>query len=397
MLTKAKEAHRAGRWAEAITHYNEVLMCRGEACLARHELAKHYDAHVNLGHCYAKQDDCEQALFHYQISLEIAPHPTVQLNAGLILVQMGRFEEAKPLLLAIKHTSDIHAWYHLALTHAALGETEEAIELYLCILALNSTHEGALHNVATLYLQTHQPTLAESFYAKALEQNSDNVTARHMLAALRGETPAEGAPPKYVQTLFDHYAATYNQHLKQVLGYAVPQHLRALLGPHTHRLSPYPLALDLGCGTGLMAPYLADIVATLVGVDLSGNMLKIAAQQGGYQSLLQEDIIEALKRHTGLCDLLIAADVLGYLGPLETLFGACKQALKPNGLWGFSIETAPHTLTLQPTGRFAHPVAYIQALCHQYRFTCLAEQSLVLRLQEQIPVAGHLFLLAALS
>ncbi len=393
MLAKAKEAHRADRWAEAIEKYTAVIMSKGEACLAHHELHDYYSAHVNLGHCYAQQDDFEQALFHYQESLLIAPHPTVQLNAGLILVQMGRFEEAKPLLLAVKHTQNIDAWYHLALIHAALDEPEEAITLYQRILALNPTHEGSLHNVATLYLQTRQLVLAETFYEKALGQNPDNVTARHMLAALRGKTPSEGAPPIYVQTLFDHYAATYNQHLKQVLGYAVPQHLRALLGPHTHRLSPYPLALDLGCGTGLMAPYLADIVATLVGVDLSGNMLKIAAQQGGYQSLFQEDILEALKRYKGLCDLLIAADVLGYLGPLEALFEACKQALKPNGLWGFSIETAPHTLTLQPTGRFAHPVSYIKALCHQYGFTCLAEHSLDLRLQEQHSVAGHLFLI----
>src|SRR5690606_36269113 len=119
----------------------------------------------------------------------------------------------------------------------------------------------------------------------------------------------EGAPPEYVRALFDQYAYNYDQHVKQSLQYKVPELLRHALSEVISNTASSLDILDLGCGTGLCAPFFRDAAKYLVGVDISGNMLQIAASQNGYDKLAEDDIRHYLQTTKKQFDLILAADV----------------------------------------------------------------------------------------
>ena len=97
-----------------------------------------------------------------------------------------------------------------------------------------------------------------------------------------GEASAAGALPQaYVARLFDDYAWRFDKHLIKNLGYRAP----ALIAEALSAVAPdrrFALALDLGCGTGLMGEALRGRVDRLTGVDLSAAMIAKARERGVY-------------------------------------------------------------------------------------------------------------------
>lgn len=365
------------------------------------ELYPNYvDAHINIGHCYVLQENHKIAVEYYKIALELQPENlVVQHNLGMLLVQANELREAEPLL-QYSYEKDNHnpeTGFHLALIYAGLGDVAKAMPIYEAVLDKNPQHENAAHNLATLYLQEKQFEQSLYYYQRAADLNPQNLTAKHMSDALKGDV-VEKAPRAYVESLFDQYAPSYNTHVKGVLQYQVPQHIRRLLTPYMQKLSAQSVGIDLGCGTGLMAPYVQDVIGKLIGVDVSLSMLKVAEEQGGYDTLIHNDIVEALKDFKKEVDLMVAADVFVYLGQLESLFEASASALRPQGLFAFSIEVSETaSVQLKHSGRFAHSIEYIQKLSEQYGFALLASEACALREDEGRPIQGQVFVLEMLG
>lgn len=78
--------------------------------------------------------------------------------------------------------------------------------------------------------------------------------------------------------------------------------------------------LDLGCGTGLAGAWLKDYAKTLIGVDISEQMVNAARKKMLYQELYVMPINEYLSKSKRKFDLVVAADVVSYIGDLTNLF-----------------------------------------------------------------------------
>ncbi len=180
-------------------------------------------------------------------------------------------------------------------------------------------------------------------------------------ARLRGEhlkTPQSA----YVEALFDDYAERFDEALLDRLDYRVPE----LIAKSLVRYAPgrrFSHAIDLGCGTGLMAQALNGKAARMTGIDLSSAMLEKAAAKGLYADLRKADLIDGL-RSSDPADLVLAADVFMYLGALEGVTEAVGAKLVPGGLFAFSIElyTGAGDCCLQESLRHAHSRAYVERL-----------------------------------
>ena len=112
-------------------------------------------------------------------------------------------------------------------------------------------------------------------------------------------------------------------------------------------LAPEPgeRILDLGCGTGLLAVAVADLLAgPIIGVDLSGGMLIEAARRTLYAELHRLDIEDFLARETRQFGLVMAGDVLPYFGDLGPVFRAVAGRLLPMGCFMLSLEALPAEL-----------------------------------------------------
>src|SRR5262249_54395685 len=145
----------------------------------------------------------------------------------------------------------------------------------------------------------------------------------------------------YVRSLFDQYAPNFDQALVEGLGYRGPVLVReALRAAATARRGSFYFkhALDLGCGTGLVAEALRENCRTIVGVDLSPAMAAAARRKGVYQEVVVADLTDFVAvQPYGSCDLIVAGDALVYLANLGPVCHAAARALAPDGLFSFTV------------------------------------------------------------
>ncbi len=160
-----------------------------------------------------------------------------------------------------------------------------------------------------------------------------------------GEPPAQ-APPAYVAALFDAYAARFDGHLTDGLGYDGPAALTGALRDAGH--AGYGRTLDLGCGTGLCGAALRSRATHLAGVDLSPGMVAVArAKRAGGAPLYDRLVVGSLddflvREAAGSADTIVAGDVFGYLGDLRSTFAALARVLAPGGMAAFTVQTVRH-------------------------------------------------------
>jgi predicted TPR repeat methyltransferase len=200
----------------------------------------------------------------------------------------------------------------------------------------------------------------DAFSATLAADPGDAQGARGRLALLGEGSRLHALSPAYVVRLFDDYAARFDAHLAGGLGYRGPKLIVAALDRHETRR--YSHCIDLGCGTGLAGVALRGRVDTLIGVDLSAAMIAKARETGVYDGLTLGDAVAFLATSAARgADLVVAADLFGYVGDLDAVFGAAARALGNGGRLAFSVETHEgEGYGLGPAMRFTHSATYVR-------------------------------------
>jgi predicted TPR repeat methyltransferase len=199
-----------------------------------------------------------------------------------------------------------------------------------------------------------------------------------------------------VRDLFDGFAPRFEAELTGRLEYRTPAALAALLAEAGLAPEGRLQVLDLGCGTGLSGAALAPFARRLEGLDLSPRMLAAAGRRRGglYAALHEADLLDWLPAHPGRFDLIVAADVLNYLGDLAPALAAIHAALAPGGVAAFSVEAGEGApFALGEAMRYRHDPAHVAALAAAAGFEPLAQRGAVLRQERGAPVQGALFVL----
>jgi len=234
--------------------------------------------------------------------------------------------------------------------------------------------------------------------ALAIDPDDHGGAAIRLAAIGHGKVP-QTAPKAYVTTLFDQHADVFDMILVDQLGYDVPLQLREQLLQYTDGKRVFSRLLDLGCGTGLSADALNDLAQEKTGVDISENMVAIAHEKGDYDRLFVGDILQFLEQlKDEKWDLVVATDVLPYMGELELFFSLVSKHLEAEGIFGFSSETLDARafngkgFTVGPHQRFAHREDYIRSCLDNAGLSVADCHNIVVRAENGIPVTGQLFL-----
>jgi predicted TPR repeat methyltransferase len=352
-------AHQSGDIGSAI----ELL---GKAAEGNQHSAELF---TNFGNALQSAGQLDKAVDTFQTAIRANPEfALAHNNLGNALCALGRHEEAVASFQEAIRLNPGYAAAHYNLGNAlhARGEASKAIACFRRALAINPDFSNAASNLASVLVDSGETEEASALFQRALQIDPDNALARHMLAALNGETTAS-SPPGYVLRLFDGVANVFDQQLVDELGYQAPEFLREAVG----RLADDPHkqldVIDLGCGTGLCGPLFSDLAKSLCGVDLSPNMLAKAEQRGVYDQLLLGDISSELRSTKQAFDLVLAADVFIYVGELRQLFEIVSSTLRAGGLFAFSLEKHEGSgYALRPTGRSAHSLDYIRDLADKF-------------------------------
>ena len=127
-------------------------------------------------------------------------------------------------------------------------------------------------------------------------------------------------------------------------------------------------------------------------------MLREARRRETYDQLVEEDVVSFLSRHRQAFDLLIAADVLVYIGDLAPLLRAAAQAMRAGGLLAVTLEAdGGDHYTLQRSGRFAHSASYLERVAGEVGLRVVSNSPAAVRREGGQPVNGIVALLEPFS
>lgn len=352
-----------------------------------------------LGDLNREKPDLEEAERCFDQALRCNPASyEALLGKGIVLLDRDHLEAGLDMLDKAIQANPQHyrAYYVLGdffLRRMQFGESEKFLRR---AVELNPHFLDARRKLAVDLCNLQKKEEALEQLNIILEKEPDNQNLLFLRAVQLGERP-DTAPRAHVANLFDVYADKFEAHLTKKLGYRTPQilaeriiHLRTQEGIPSSNLS----LLDIGCGTGLVAEAFQSFTQYRVGIDVSPRMVEEANKRGLYDEALVEDGVEYMLQTARHFDLIIAADVLVYIGNPEPLFAAAVDKLTPGGYLAFSVEKGDDAppFVLRPSGRFAHDLHATKALGEKYGLKLALCELAALRQERDVPLEGYIFI-----
>ncbi|MDF3054569.1 MAG: tetratricopeptide repeat protein/methyltransferase [Gammaproteobacteria bacterium] len=354
----------------------------------------HTEVHHQLAVALTHEDQYEEAVTYYRETLKRDTHHVEALHnlGALYLVKRESDLALTCYLRLLLINPDIDTYYNLGVIYFYQDKHEDAINYFLKVLEFEPNHFNAHLNLGACYIKKEHLDKAAEHYEMALSLKPDDPEILYILAALKQKNLPNTTPQIYIENLFNQYAPHFDQHLTKYLDYRVPTLLSKAVTNFIGAKDADWDILDLGCGTGLCGQSFRVFAKKMIGVDVSEKMLAAAKEKNIYDVLERIDIHLAIKKYAPV-DLILAGDVLGYVGDLTELFALTKDALKPNGLFAFTVEKGVgNDFKLQNNARFAHSKSYIKRLAAENGFTVVCEENAILRMQKQEKVEGYVFL-----
>lgn len=169
------------------------------------------------------------------------------------------------------------------------------------------------------------------FKGAKFDENTSLFLVLHARKVARPKLKPSLENSKMSEIAYDWMAPQYDDIMRSA-EYAIPSWFKAqiasLKGLH-------PMALDLGCGTGLVGELLSEAGVKperLFGIDVSAKMVEIARRKGQYTAVLQGDLSQRLPLYESLTfDMITAFGLLEFTEDLGHLFAQIHNALKIGG------------------------------------------------------------------
>ena len=358
--------------AEALKYYRQALEHNPNSVSAL----------INIAN---SEQNAKQAEQMYKKALSLASKNfDAHLNYAVFLHKQNRLNEAleEYRQAAIINPDSAEVSNNLGLLQRSLNNLPQAIDLLLnafCLSPKKQEYAANLAETLTLYSRSNLPE-ASKIAAAWLQKAPNNPFAIQIDAALNNKNIAQN--PTYSQQLFDIFADTY-ENTMQNINYNIPQKITSLI---TNKIDTI---VDLGCGTGLLGEKLKEKCSHLIGIDISEKMLQIAEQKNIYDKLIQSDIMQ-YSQNLPNNSLVIAADVIGYIGDIKPLV---EQIFPHEFVFSAAIDNnKTQTFFLLPQGRYIYNSDYINTTLKNCGYNSVSQHNTTLRTENGTPVLGAIFI-----
>ena len=352
-------------------------------------------AYYNVGNALKENGEFDAAIDSYKQALKIKPdYAEAYSNMGNSLKEKGELDAAiDSYKQALKIKPDFaEAYSNMGVALQDKGELHAAIDSYKQAIRIKPDHADAYSNMGSALKDKGEFDAAIDNYKQAIRIKPEFAKVKHLLASLIGKT-TKAAPRKYVEDLFDQYAAKFEHSLIENLQYQTPKIITEMIIKR-HPSKALGSVLDLGCGTGLAGLELKQFCEKLDGIDLSNSMLEQARTKDVYDKLMHGDIAEYLAEADLDFDYFISTDVFIYVGELSDVFRIIKSRNSKIGKLVFSTEHREgEGFYLEKSGRYSHSKNYIEGLCIKYGYHLSHFEKTKLRKEKGEFLTGGLYLL----
>jgi predicted TPR repeat methyltransferase len=357
---------------------------------------------ILLARIYTRNTDFEAGASALRKAITFRPDdPQLRVNLGEVLFQGGHHDEALDALYDANRLDGTHlqALDGLSSLLLAAAQAEMSPQIWaearsfletFCVLAPGNVAKR--WRLAECYDREGNVAQRKRVLKEIIALESEDSGAAYLLAAMESDRAVTEGNVGYVRDVFDAAAINFDKALVDDLHYVVPQKIRAHLDCIAPTQTTFQRVLDLGCGTGLLAEAIGDRCNEIFGVDISSKMVEIARSKGGYTHLSVESIDGYLHENEQIFDVIVAADVLIYIGELEPTFRQIYEALGHDGVFIFSLEYASEPgFQLNPSGRFSYSQGYMDDLMERTGFETLRVEQTALRMEGSSAVQGMVY------
>jgi predicted TPR repeat methyltransferase len=270
-----------------------------------------------------------------------------------------------------------------------LRERGQVRTAYICgkrTVELDPGNSDAWYDLGEICQCVGRREEATAAYQRYFDANPHDGEVEHLLIALNGEPPPVRASDRAIQHIYKNFAASYESRMLEDLKYAGPQRMieavDSVIGGKIGMA-----VLDLGCGSGLAGITFRPRAASLIGVDLSSDMIELARARNLYDRLEVGEITDWLNDSPTSFDLIVSTDCIIYFGDLTGIIGAAAGGLKPGGTFAFSTELGSRPpFHLTDTGRYNHHPAHVREVAEKsgLQVACINEAFLRMEYGEEV-------------
>ncbi len=357
---------------------------------------------VSAAYCCCMMSNFALAVEYFENSENIMqsyPNSSWLRNYAIALIKIKQPHRALKYFNQIQEMflddCDAEVWFHYGLSYYLLGDFENALQYYQYALWNEPYHIPALYNTALIFHYYGHNLKALECCQKILEKEPKHILATTLVKAYSQEY-CDSLDRSFIESLFDQYSYSYDDHMKNTLSSESCAYARSLLGTYLAARSAVRV-LDLGCGTGEMGLMLRDAASSLVGVDCSEGMLSQARKKRLYDKLICADLRDWSLYKNNSFDLVCCIEVTNYLGSLtRELILHLWRALPLDGMIILSAEkeTQNHheDFRLTPEVRFVYKREFFEHLALQLQNCQIQIFEHALRIHQAQTVEGYFVL-----
>lgn len=162
------------------------------------------------------------------------------------------------------------------------------------------------------------------------------------------ESPATQGNRSWWNIISEKYQADHRRELEGDVLWGPsmpPERMLRVLGPSVQGKD----VLELCCGGGQSAVYLAEQGARVVGVDFSRAQLEhadaFARQKGVHVTFIESSVEDLSALPDESYDLAFSAYALGFVENVRTVFRQANRVLRPGGAFAFSWQSPIYAIT----------------------------------------------------
>ncbi len=260
---------------------------------------------------------------------------------------LNHIAEAKEKMKDIGQTN-----YNLGLFHINQGNLKDAKFRLFITIKMNKNVALCHYHLARCYIYESKIKEAIAELEKSVILEPNFVNARYRLNILNKAVKDLSIPIEVIKEDYNYKAKFYEEFMLQKLEYKAPEILVEEIVSYLENknvLNQQFNCVEFGCGTGIAGAMLniAVSLSSLVGVDLSKNMLSLALALEENNKKIYNEIIEAdyhiVDLNKRIFDICLSCFSLDFSNNLDRFFDNLKNYVKKGtifGIVGLKSETS---------------------------------------------------------